>query len=84
MAPEPPEYATPGPASVKACEMQAEIKTIREFEDWLRDAGNYSHAAAKAIASGGWKAYRPTPRDEDGRDDELAALLRRAASHIHP
>lgn len=51
----------------------ADIKTIREFEDFLRDAGGFSHAAAKAIASGGFKAA--DPRDEDGAD--LAALLRR-------
>ena len=41
-----------------------EIKTIRDFEDFLRDAG-FSNTAAKAIASGGFKA-KPDPRDEDG------------------
>lgn len=50
-------------------------KTIREFEDFLRDVGGYSHAAAKAIAASGFKAAedrddpagnRPEPRDEDG------------------
>lgn len=50
------------------------IKTIREFEDFLRDVGGFSHAAAKSIASRGFKAT--DPRDEDGAD-ELAALLRR-------
>lgn len=54
----------------KACD---QIRTIREFEDFLRDAGRFSHAAAKAIASRGFKAA--DPRDEDGAD--LAALLRR-------
>lgn len=49
------------------------IKTIREFEDFLRDVGGFSNAAAKAIASRGFKATEP--RDEDGAD--LAALLRR-------
>lgn len=49
------------------------IKTIREFEDFLRDAGGFSHAAAKAIAAGGFKASEP--RDEDGAD--LAAIIRR-------
>jgi HK97 family phage prohead protease len=48
-------------------------KTIREFEDFLRDVGGYSHAAAKAIAAGGFKASEP--RDEDGAD--IAAILRR-------
>lgn len=55
---------------VKAAES---VKTIREFEDFLRDVGGFSNAAAKAIASGGFKAA--DPRDEDGAD--LAALLRR-------
>jgi HK97 family phage prohead protease len=50
----------------------ADIKTIREFEDFLRDVGGYSHAAAKAIAAGGFKAT--DPRDEDGAD--LAAIIR--------
>ena len=56
--------------SVKAAE---EIKTIREFEDFLRDVGGFSNAQAKAIASQGFKGSEP--RDEDGTD--LAALLRR-------
>lgn len=51
----------------------ADIKTIRQFEDFLRDVGGYSHAAAKAIAAGGFKAS--DPRDEDGAD--LAAIIRR-------
>ena len=50
-----------------------DIKTIREFEDFLRDAGGFSRAAAKAIAAGGFKASEP--RDEDGAD--IAASLRR-------
>jgi HK97 family phage prohead protease len=41
------------------------VRTIREFEDWLRDVGGYSHAAAKAITAGGFKASTE-PRDEDG------------------
>jgi phage head maturation protease len=57
-------------ASVKAAEA---IETIRQFEDFLRDAGGFSHAAAKAIASRGFKAA--DPRDEDGAD--LAAIIRR-------
>lgn len=59
-----------------------EIKTIRDFEDFLRDAG-FSNAAAKAIAAGGFKA-KPDPRDEDGigdlireRMDALANLIRK-------
>lgn len=56
-------------ASVKGAGM---IRTIREFEDFLRDAG-FSNAQAKAIASSGFKAA--DPRDED--DAEVAAAIRR-------
>jgi HK97 family phage prohead protease len=51
-------------------------RTIREFEDFLRDAGGFSHAAAKAIAAGGFKAS--DPRDEDVEPKwggELSRLL---------
>lgn len=58
----------------------ADIKTIREFEDFLRDVGGYSHAAAKAIAAGGFKAT--DPRDEDGAD--LAAIIRRNIATLTP
>lgn len=56
-------------ASVKGAGM---IRTIREFEDFLRDAG-FSNAQAKAIASSGFKAA--DPRDED--EAEVAAAIRR-------
>lgn len=49
--------------------MADEIKTIRDFEQHLRDVG-FSHAAAKAIAAGGFKA-RPDPRDEGGIGDHI-------------
>jgi HK97 family phage prohead protease len=61
-------------ARVSAVKSAGEIKTIREFEDFLRDVGRYSHSAAKAIAAGGFKAAEP--RDEDDAD-AIAALLRR-------
>jgi HK97 family phage prohead protease len=50
-------------------------KTIREFEDFLRDVGGFSHAAAKSIAAGGFKA-NADPRDEDV-DGEAADLVKR-------
>jgi HK97 family phage prohead protease len=56
--------------NVKACD---HIKTIREFEDFLRDSG-FSNAAAKAIASSGFKAHAD-PRDED--DGDVAELTKR-------
>lgn len=66
-------------SSVKAAER---IRTIREFEDFLRDAGGYSVAAAKAIASGGYKA-KTDPRDEDvDIGDHIRARLSALASAI--
>lgn len=56
-----------------------DIKTIRDFEDWLREAG-FSNAQAKAIASRGFKASEP--RDEDGAG--IAALLRRNIATLSP
>lgn len=50
----------------------ADIKTIREFEDFLRDVGGYSNAAAKAIAASGFKATKSDPRDEDGIGEAIA------------
>ncbi|OGT54646.1 MAG: hypothetical protein A3E01_09850 [Gammaproteobacteria bacterium RIFCSPHIGHO2_12_FULL_63_22] len=61
-------------ARVSGVKAARDIKTIREFEDFLRDVGGYSHKAAKAIAAGGFKA-RTDPRDEDG-DGEGAEALR--------
>ena len=50
------------------------IKTIREFEEFLRDVGGYSNSAAKAIAAGGFKSNTEL-RDEDVAGD-LSALSR--------
>lgn len=57
-----------------------EIKTIREFEDFLRDVGGYSHAAAKAITAGGFKAHLD-PRDED-RGSAVATVMNEIANRI--
>lgn len=62
-----------GKARVGAVKSADEIKTIREFEDFLRDVGGFSHAAAKRIAAGGFKGSEP--RDED--DADIVAQLRR-------
>lgn len=61
-------------ARVTAVKAAAEVKTIREFEQFLRDVGGYSNAAAKAIASGGFKAANE-PRDEGEEADKLAKFL---------
>lgn len=73
-------------ATVSGVKNAGGIKTIREFEGFLRDAG-FSRAQAAAIATGGFKATEP--RDEDVADqladpevltslDRLAATLRGA------
>jgi len=56
------------------------IKTIREFEAFLREEGGFSNAAAKAISSRGFKAGSE-PRDEDER---VSALLASATKLINP
>jgi HK97 family phage prohead protease len=48
----------------------SDINTIREFEDFLRDAGGFSREQAKAIAARGFKAM-DTQRDAE----DLAPLL---------
>lgn len=58
-----------------------EIKTIREFEAFLRDVGGFSHQAAKAIAAGGFKSS-PEPRDEDGVSDQIKAVMNDLANLI--
>ena len=66
-------------AGIEDAKAASKIRTIRDFEAFLRDAGGFSLAAARAIASGGYKA-NPTPRDEGGMDELLA--LRRQAEGI--
>jgi HK97 family phage prohead protease len=61
---------------VKACER---FKTIREFENFLRDEGGFSANHAKAIAAGGFKALDPKTRDESGLVPILTAL--RSVNH---
>src|SRR5262244_3331189 len=39
----------------------ADIRTIRDFEDALRDVLGFSHAAAKSIAGVGFKAAEAEP-----------------------
>lgn len=68
-------------AQVESVKNGGTPNTIREFEDFLRDAGGFSHSAAKAIAASGYKA-KSDPRDEDG--DDTVAALRRAATLFHP
>ena len=64
-----------------------DIKTIRDFEAFLRDEGGFSRDAAKAIAAGGWKAKTADPRDEAAGDegdpqDAAAEALKRLARSL--
>ena len=56
------------------------INTLRQAEDYLRDAGRFSRAEAKSFLT---RLIRLSQRDAgDGTegDDELAALLNRATA----
>ncbi len=60
-------------AMVNGVKAVGRIKTIREFEDFLRDAGGFSRAAARSIAEHGFKSSEP--RDEDGAISDLLDTL---------
>lgn len=55
-------------------------EAIRDFEGlMLRDGAGFSHAAAKSIAAGGFKAKQSEPRDEDGVAEHIASRMKRLA-----
>jgi HK97 family phage prohead protease len=70
-----------GQARVRAVKAAGELMTIREFEDFLRDAGGFSREAARAIAATGFKSVAQ-PRDEGASVDDLAEMLRRNINTI--
>jgi uncharacterized protein len=72
-----------GKARVTGIKSADQIKTTRDFETFLRDAGGFSNARAKAIASHGFKAIDAGRDDGDGLS-ELASALRRNASILNP
>ena len=51
------------------------LRTIREFEDFLRDVGGFSRSEAKAIASAGYSAVGDL-RDEDADAEQVLQTLR--------
>ncbi len=67
-------------ARISAVKSASDIRTIREFEDHLREVG-FSSAAAKAIAAGGFKA-QPDPRDEAGIGEAIAGPFKALANLI--
>jgi len=61
-----------------------DITTIRAYERFLRDAGGFSRAQARALAAHGFKALtdqRDAGSDEAARE-ELVALIRQATARI--
>jgi Escherichia/Staphylococcus phage prohead protease len=74
-----PMNARAGISTVKSAR---EITTIREFEDFLRDAGSFSREAAKAIAAGGFKALSSLPRDEADIGEAIAGSMQELVEKI--
>lgn len=60
-------------AGIDSVKTAGNITTIREFEDFLRDAGGFSKAQAKDIAVGGWKSLQD--RRDAGDGDDAAQYL---------
>lgn len=69
-------------ARVEAVKSAGQITSLREYEDFLRDAGGFSRAQAKLLASAGWKAM-PGRRDADGEVD-LKQLADEASAIVIP
>jgi hypothetical protein len=61
-------------ARVETVKTAGNIATIREFEDFLRDAGGFSVRQARAIAQGGFKALQEA-RDEPDAGAAIARAL---------
>lgn len=67
-----------GKARVGSVKSHEHIRTIRDFETHLRDVLGYSNAAAKAIASHGYKFAQP--RDEGDEHGRIAAAILRGTA----
>lgn len=50
------------------------VRTIREFEGFLRDAGAFSRAEAKAISADGFKGFQSFKAQRDAADDWSSVL----------
>ncbi len=64
-------------ARIEAVKRAGGISTIREFEDLIREEGGFSHAQAKLLAVGGWKAMQST------RDEGEAEAGQRLLDYLH-
>lgn len=63
-------------ARVTGVKSGGDIRTIRDFEAFLRDVGGFSANEAKCIAARGFKA-----RDERENSAELAAIIKKITTH---
>ncbi|MFA6204557.1 MAG: HK97 family phage prohead protease, partial [Gallionella sp.] len=61
-------------AGIDSVKQAGNITTIREFEDFLRDAGGFSKAQATDIAVGGWKKLND--RRDAGEADDATKYLK--------
>lgn len=62
---------------------RAAIGSIREFEAFLRDEGGLSHAAARRVASEGWRESSESARDgREGDEQAVVKALEDAAASI--
>jgi HK97 family phage prohead protease len=69
-----------GRSRISAIKAAEEIKTIREFEDFLRNVGGYSATQAKRIAASGFKSIDATRDAGDGQ--EVSASFDRLISTL--
>jgi HK97 family phage prohead protease len=70
-------------AGIDSVKTAAQITTIREFEDFLRDAGGFSKAQAVAIASGGWKTLQDRRDSGDESVKNYLEMLNNFATSPH-
>jgi hypothetical protein len=68
------------PANPKARVTQVKSGSIREFEAFLRDAGGFSAAQAKAIAASGFKSIEAMRDAGDGQELESRSSASSAPS----
>jgi hypothetical protein len=67
-------------SSVKFADEMAEIETIRDFEMFLRDAGNFSKGAAQALTARAKALFtlRDAGNDDEAKSTEAAIVARLA------
>ncbi|QDV34918.1 HK97 family phage prohead protease [Tautonia plasticadhaerens] len=72
------------PANEKAniTRVKSKPETIRQFEDFLREAGGYSRDDATTIALRGFKALNPEREAEEEEHKELAELFGRFTQQL--